>query len=180
VESEIVLEQIIEALRAISDPDSGEPLFSAVYRPGELYAGPFVDEAPDIVGDNYSSGWSVASALPGLHRRPWRFFLTDERLTYGDHSRNGIYIFSGRDFRCLEMRGRADLLDIPATLLYLYDVPQPDDYDGSPLLEAFIASERPLRYQQGDERKRGIASVGYAESEEMEVLERLSQLGYIS
>jgi predicted AlkP superfamily phosphohydrolase/phosphomutase len=177
-EQETILAQLCEALRGICDPDTGEPLFSALHRAKDLYRGPFTNDAPDLTADYYESNWSVLSTMPGLCRRPWRYFSTEERW-YGDHRRDGIYVFAGRDFHPQPERGCANLLDIPATLLYLYDVPQPEDYDGRPLYHTMRAADRSLRYQPGDDRQREGADFSYTEDEEREVLRRLSQLGYV-
>lgn len=176
--SEKILAQLSDDLRAIQEPDTGNPLFSRLYRPEELYTGPFAGDAPDLIGDYYQSDWSVVTTVPGLRRRPWRFFLTGERW-HGDHSRDGIYVFAGRDFCHRSERSQANLLDIPATLLYLCDVPQPDDYDGHALRHAFQNADRPLRYQPGDQRSKRGTSSSYTEDEEREVLQRLSHLGYV-
>lgn len=177
-ESERILRALVDGLTEISDPDTGEPLFSRFYRAEELYAGPFVSHAPDLIADSYDSDWSLASTLPGLEPRPRRYFLTGERW-YGDHARDGIYVFAGRDFDHLPQRGEANLLDIPATLLYLYDVPQPVDYDGQPLLHVFRNADRPIRHQAGDERSKMQGDFGDIADQEEEVLERLRQLGYL-
>ena len=177
-DAEKVLAALVGGLTEICDPDTGEPLFSGFYRPKDLYAGPFFNDAPDLIADSYQSDWTLVSTLPGLCRRPWRYFLQGERW-YGDHARDGIYVFAGRDFRHLPSRGQADLLDIPATLLYLYDVPQPDDYDGQPLLNTLIAAERPVQHQRGDERSVERAVYNYTDDEEREVLQRLKDLGYV-
>jgi predicted AlkP superfamily phosphohydrolase/phosphomutase len=175
---EMILAQLIEALGAIRDPDTGELLFSGLYQTEDLYTGPFTREAPDLIGDYYQSDWSVVSGLVGLRRRPWRYFSPADRW-HGDHSRDGIYVFAGRDFHHHPERGNADLLDIPATLLYLYDVPLPDDYDGQPLSHTLITTDRSLRYQPGDERHQEESDLSYTEGEEQQVLRRLSQLGYV-
>jgi predicted AlkP superfamily phosphohydrolase/phosphomutase len=175
-----VLAQLVEALQAIHDPDTGAPLFSELCRAEDIYSGPFTSDAPDLIGDYYQSDWSMISTLPGLRRRPrrYRYYLMAEHF-YGDHSRDGVYVIAGRDFRHDPARSREDLLDIPPTLLHLYGVPQPDDYDGRPLYHAMIAADRSVRYQVGDDRQREGTDFSYSENEEKMVLRRLSQLGYV-
>jgi predicted AlkP superfamily phosphohydrolase/phosphomutase len=175
--SEPTLEKLEAALRTVLDPDTGAPLFGDLHRARDLYDGPFAGDAPDLVGDYYGSDWGMVSTLPGLHSRTSTYFLESDRW-YGDHSRDGIYVFAGRDFRHHSARERARLLDIPATLLYLYDVPQPEDYDGRPLTQT-LTLEHALRYQQGDSRRREAADYHYSAAEEEQVLRRLSQLGYV-
>ena len=98
---------------------------------------------------------------------------------YGSHRRDGVYVFAGRDFRHDPARGQADLLDIPATLLYLYDVPQPEDYDGQPLRHTLIDADRPLHYQPGDERRCEETDFSLTSDEEQQIWQRLSHLGYV-
>lgn len=180
-EKDVMLAGLVEELSDIADPETGEPVFAEVHRAEEIYSGPFTSQAPDLIGDYYGSRWSVVSKLPGLYPRSWRYFMLGERW-FGDHSRDGIYIFAGQDFTHQTARGRASLLDIPATLLYLYGVPQPEDYDGHPLQETMrpdLVATRPLRYQPGDDRQ--IQAGGTADSQawEAEIRDRLKALGYL-
>jgi predicted AlkP superfamily phosphohydrolase/phosphomutase len=180
-EKEPLLEKLCTELRDVVDPETGERLFANLYRPSELYSGPFVGQAPDLTGDYYASRWSIVSKLPGLKRRDWRYFLTGERW-HGDHSQDGIYVFSGQAFCNQETRQQADLLDVPASLLYLHGVPLPDDYDGRPLLETMrddFVRENPIQYQPGDDRESLAAEATYSLTGEAELLARLSALGYI-
>lgn len=180
-ERQALLEQLCLELSTVVDPETNEPLFVGLYRPVELYAGPFIENAPDLTGDYYASRWSIVNNLPGLNRRPWRHFLTGERW-YGDHSRDGIYVFAGKDFSRQTDPGKAGLLDIPATLLYLYSVPQPEDYDGRPLLETMRAEvilKRPIEYQPGDDRQVEITNIGELIEGEDELVARLIDLGYL-
>lgn len=180
-EQEALLEKLIAELSKITDPETGEALFAGLYRPQDLYTGPFTGAAPDLTGDYYASRWSVVSKLPGLNRRKWRYFLTGERW-YGDHSRDGIYVFSGPSFRKHDDRLHAELLDIPASLLYLYGVPIPEDYDGRPLLETMAyrhIDRTPIQYQPGDVRSAETSKAAYSLTDEEELLARLSALGYI-
>ncbi|MBN1657063.1 MAG: alkaline phosphatase family protein [Anaerolineae bacterium] len=176
-DAETLLAGLTEALFTVRTPDTGEALFASIYRPDDIYIGPLKDSAPDLITDYYQSNWSVISALPGLSPRPWRYFVTGDRW-YGDHRKEGIYVVAGSDFGSTAGHD-AELLDIPATILYLYGVPQPYDYDGKPLLAALQACGRPLTYQPGDERSGGGGVHAYSVDEEKEILERLSQLGYV-
>lgn len=180
-EKDALLERVRGGLLSVRDPETGEPVFSEIHPAAEIYTGPYTSLAPDLTGDYYASNWSVATILPGLTARPWRYFLTSERW-YGDHRRDGIYVFAGRDICPHGERGLASLLDIPATLLYLYGIPQPEDWDGRPLQEHIrpeIVAQRPLQYQPGDARPALESASGYSDEGEKELLERLSDLGYL-
>lgn len=180
-EKEALTAELIEKLSAVCDPETGEKVFPAIYRPEEIYSGPFTAHAPDLIGDYYGSRWSVVSKLPGLHPRPWRYFMVGERW-FGDHSRDGIFVFAGRDFATQPGRSQAHLLDIPATLLYIYGVPQPEDYDGQPLVQTLKperAAELQLRYQPGDLRTVQEPRLQSPEEEDRAIRERLKALGYL-
>jgi predicted AlkP superfamily phosphohydrolase/phosphomutase len=174
--------ELAEKLGQLTDL-AGRPLFSGVHTAQSLFHGPAAGYAPDLVLDGYDSPWNAKITNPGLVNGSVekRYFLA-EHGDAGWHSRDGIFVFSGPAFR----RGKAswvgEVLDLPATLLYLYDVPIPDDYDGQVLEEAFTADFRdpqPIRFQAGDPETTLPFEIGYDEAEAAEVLEHLRDLGYV-
>jgi hypothetical protein len=73
-------------------------------------------------------------------------------------------------------------MDLPATLLYLYGLPIPDDYDGMVMAETLapgVLDGRPITYQPGDPPTVAVADDGYSADESAEVLEHLRSLGYV-
>lgn len=174
--------ELAEKLERIVDPE-GRPLFTGVYASQSLYHGAAAAFAPDIVLDGYLSPWNAKITNPGLVNGSIRnhYFLAG----HGDagwHSRDGIFVFSGPAFR----RGKADwkggVMDLPATLLYLNDVPIPEDYDGSLLAEAFAEDFRnrhSIQFQPGDPETVLPFETGYDDEEAAEVMEHLRALGYV-
>jgi hypothetical protein len=73
------------------------------------------------------------------------------------------------------------LEDVPTTLLHLYDIPLPEDYDGSVLTELMTPEfrERPIRYQPGDNAEIEIVNEAFSAEEATEVLSLLRALGYV-
>jgi hypothetical protein len=74
-------------------------------------------------------------------------------------------------------------MDLPATLLYLYGIPIPEDYDGRLLQEAFnnsVLNRRPIAHQPGDGMTAAAAVSLYSKSEQAELNERLRLLGYLN
>jgi len=72
-ERDALLEEISEKLLAIRDPENGERVITKVYRAEDIYSGPFLEDAPDLViGYNrgYRASWeTVLGSFPeGLLR----------------------------------------------------------------------------------------------------------------
>jgi hypothetical protein len=74
------------------------------------------------------------------------------------------------------------VLDIPATLLAIYDIPIPDDFDGRAMEETFDPAWReahPIGTQPGDPLESYRYDLpGYEENNEM-LLAQLRALGYV-
>ncbi|MFB3153635.1 MAG: alkaline phosphatase family protein, partial [Candidatus Acidiferrales bacterium] len=83
VEAEQLLDEIIRKLLSVTDPETGRPVVTRVDRATEVYTGPYVTEAPDLlVGYNrgYRAGWDTI-----LGKFP-RAVLEDNRNEWsGDH-----------------------------------------------------------------------------------------------
>lgn len=61
-EYEKVRTNLIGQLMAVRDPQTGEKVISHVYRPQDIYDGPYVDRAPDLVvcyNRNYRASWDT-------------------------------------------------------------------------------------------------------------------------
>jgi predicted AlkP superfamily phosphohydrolase/phosphomutase len=92
------------------------------------------------------------------------------------HRQDGMFVFSGQDV----LAGKsvnADLMDLPPTLLWLLDLPVPDNMDGRVLTECF-SMERPVETVAAsiEERDNEIA---LSEEDEAAIMASLKGLGYI-
>lgn len=175
-----VRDRIVRGLEALKGPE-GQPVFERVWRREELYRGPFVDEAPDVVAACTPDFGVVFESL----RRDLRdrsLFGPFEELGYtGTHDLDGIYLFAGAG---VQARGRAETHPIEAiapTILQLLDVPVPSDMESPPCAAAFdpaFLAMHPL--QRGEatgimEGERGWSS----EEQEERIAEHLRALGYL-
>jgi arylsulfatase A-like enzyme len=73
-------------------------------------------------------------------------------------------------------------MDIAPTLLHLLDIPIPDDYDGSSMVEAFTSEHlgaHEMRFQKADGAASTDQASGYSAGEARAVSEHLRALGYI-
>jgi predicted AlkP superfamily phosphohydrolase/phosphomutase len=193
---EEVRDRCIRALESWRHPQTGEPIVEKAYRREEVYSGPYVELAPDIVpkwallkGYSYSYR-SSAKAPAGLwieqidpHRADSQRFYTGKSGTHRDH---GIFLAQGAPTvrEGVAVDG-ARIIDLAPTILHLLDVAVPEDMDGRVLEEIFTAAyntEHPVRTSDAP----AFAPAAW-QPEEVEVYsaedkaiiqQRLDELGY--
>ncbi|RMH02232.1 MAG: hypothetical protein D6706_00475 [Chloroflexi bacterium] len=176
--------ELAEKLMTITDPDTGAPLFRAVYTSDELYAGSAGLAAPDLIIDMYNSDWNILSTFRrGAYAEQARArYFVDSIKDFGHHSRDGIFIYSGPDFATGQVEEIGHVMDIPATLLHLYDVPVPEDWDGRSRPELFtpeFLATHPLRTQPGDPETAVSTEDIYTTDETEAIVSHLRALGYV-
>jgi predicted AlkP superfamily phosphohydrolase/phosphomutase len=176
--------ELIENLSQISDPETGQPLITHVYQSEDLYEGPAAKYSPDLILDTYESGCNVLTNFRRgsmAEERQGQYFVHDQK-EFGRHSRDGIFVFSGSDFKTGSASGQGHVMDLPATLLHLHGVPIPEDYDGHILTELlkpeFVRQHR-VCYQSGDTEVSGVSESPYSAEETEELISHLQALGYL-
>lgn len=116
--------EIIQEALALRDPESGEPMIREAFRVEEIYHGPLLDHAADIILDPYD-GYDLKGAL----YKPTLTFKGDELVGMHTYDNASLYISGQR----LPAR-RIWVADVMPTILRLMDVPLPADLDGQPLI----------------------------------------------
>jgi predicted AlkP superfamily phosphohydrolase/phosphomutase len=168
----------MEGLREFVDPTTGRKIFANhVYSREDLYSGPYLREAPDVVffddeflytpARNFEFG---ANKLVTLHATGWS----------GNHRMDGIYAFLGRPIR-KGQRIDAGIMDITPTILYLMNVPLHAEMDGRILTEALqpeFTTREPV-IKPGPEVLPPDSDDGLSVQEREVMLERLRGLGYV-
>ena len=127
-----VTEEIIQALSGLTDPATGNKVMRRIYRKEEIYEGPYVDQAADLVAgleEGYRFSWQTA-----LGATPPTVFEPNAKRWSGDHCVDppfvsGVFL-SNRKINTTEPR----IIDIAATILKLFNIEAPDSIDGRPLL----------------------------------------------
>lgn len=175
-EYEALRDTLIEGLREWRDTKTGLKLINDVQRREEVYSGPHMEQAADLLihWNNY----------PDL-----REFASQDKSDYaaligitGGHRPNGILIAHGPQIQTGKRLEAAHIWDVAPTLLYLMGLPIPKDMDGH-LLEAAL-DERTLQEHipQYDtpESPDSLASPALLnEGDEALMRDRLRGLGYI-
>lgn len=180
-EYEELRDEFIGLLFSIQDPTTGKPLIHHVYKKEELYDGPYMDLAPDLVADFSRSAYAFTAT--GYQDNVEKSTLFIEPINYfGTHIPEGIFVFCGEDFKgSAGWVQSASIVDIPATILYLLGVPIPEDFDGRVLTEyiseAFVA-KTPVLFQDGDRELPRSTENPFSQEEMKNLEERLRALGY--
>ncbi|RME39481.1 MAG: sulfatase arylsulfatase [Planctomycetota bacterium] len=132
-ERDALLAEITRKLLAVRDPQNGQPVIARVYRAEEVYHGPMVADAPDLIigyHRGYRASW--ATTLGDLSDT----VLSDNDSAWSaDHciaaeEVPGV-IFSNRPID----RSHPSLIDLAPTILRLFDVKVPARLEGKSLFE---------------------------------------------
>ncbi|MBN1842116.1 MAG: alkaline phosphatase family protein [Deltaproteobacteria bacterium] len=178
-------DQIIEKLKSLRDPDTGEKIVEKVYRREDLYDGPQVEDAPDLLigWNDYAYYTSVTLGKEkGEIFGPHMNIDCSEYKHVGTHRLNGTFMAMGPDIKKgIEICG-AGICDVAPTILYMLGEPIPDDMDGRVFAEIFeedFYRDNPPQYRRSGQIERADEVVAYSDEESRNVAERLKGLGYL-
>ncbi len=148
VRYEDLVKVILEELKSLRDLHTGKKIIQNVYRKEELYDGPLISQAPDIVFVP-SDGVAIRTELSRGR------FVDEENCKCGCHSLNGIFIAYGPHIKESQRAYNLRIVDIAPTILHLFGVPIPRATDGRVLKEIFKENSepanRPVNYQEKEE-----------------------------
>jgi predicted AlkP superfamily phosphohydrolase/phosphomutase len=175
-----LLEEISSALLAQTDPSTGRRVVEGVYRKEEIYAGPALDLAPDLIVDTWSAGYRVAPGREASEEMvvPAAPLAGVQSSWSSDHRPVGILVGAGPRFA--SGRGEADLYDVAPTTLALLEQGIPEGLDGrvlTPALDEGFLAAHPVRTLDAVESRTGEGT--YSEEEAAAVAAHLKDLGYI-
>ncbi|MBC8276339.1 MAG: alkaline phosphatase family protein [Chloroflexi bacterium] len=161
-----------DELLEMADPETGEKIVNAVYLKDEIYNGPALSSAPDLIVQLDDLGCVFQSSIIGAGKAVARLSPSQLQKTgmSGNHRQNGILIGYGPDIKPgLETKG-ARIYDIAPTILHTFGLPIPKDMDGRVLKEIFkpdsTLAQREIEYQEVEERQkvreriRGLKALG--------------------
>jgi len=131
-EYENIREEIINKLSELKDPETGDYVVRKVYKREEIYEGPYLNQAPDIIAtpnDYYE--------FFGMHGFSFNKVIDYTFANSGEHTLNGIFIAVGEGIkRGVEIEG-ANIIDLAPTILHIMNLPIPIHMDGKVLKEIF-------------------------------------------
>lgn len=193
-EYEEVVTRLSDGLRTLRDPESGEPLVERIWRAKELYSGPYMDDAADLIvqwkDDLYITRRSYG---PEAVEDPSRF--VDDNLMVGEvgrlmsipqtgtHRLHGVFLMHGPGVAANADLGEISIMDLAPTLLHLLGLPVPEDMDGhvveAAFDEAYQKARGSVQFRPGTAWDPGIGELWSPAENEDAVRERLKGLGYI-
>ncbi len=143
--------ELIGRLTGLRDEACREVAITEVHDRDRIYAGPYKDNAPDlIVGYNqgYRASWdSVTGKVNGA------VFEDNIKCWSGDHCIDprhvpGVFFFSGKT-----ASRTPSIIDIAPTVLTLFGLPVPGHMDGRPLVGTGQEKEMPPKKRGGEKKK---------------------------
>ncbi len=185
-EYEQLLDFITKKLYEIKDPETGAQMITRVHRKDEIYSGPFLGHAPDLLIDQ----WRDLAFHPGRSKDGQRggpIVISEKakgksiREKTGSHRYHGVVLLKGEPFKAGHTIAGARIVDLAPTILHLMGLSIPDDMDGQVLMDALneeFKARRSVTYRKAEEAERGSEAV-YSEVEARRIEERLRSLGYL-
>ncbi len=143
-EAQALTDQIRRELVTLRDPKDDRQVLLNVYAGAEIYHGPYIDNAPDLVV-GFSDGYRVGffDAQGGLSRAVIE--NNDERWS-GDHCGSASTISGGVLFvNRPVVRPEPGIVDMAPTIFQLLGMPLRPDFDGTPFLAPAVQAARTER-----------------------------------
>jgi predicted AlkP superfamily phosphohydrolase/phosphomutase len=165
-EYENVRTQIIEKLRQLKDPQTGNMVINHVYRREEIYDGAYLEKAPDIIAipnDSYE--------FFGMHGFSFHKIIMPTFVNSGGHRSNGIFIAYGKGIRKGTEIINAKIVDIAPTILHLMDIPIPSNMDGKILYDIFKESSEVI-----SRKPKYIKYTKFKENEAVKLISKIQNL----
>ena len=184
-EYESLRDELSEGLKDLTDPDSGEQIIQEIYRREDLYEGPCVEEAPDLLigwkDYSYYTSVSLGKEEGDIFGPPMNIDCSEYKHV-GTHRLNGTFMAMGEGIKQGTEVFGAEICDVAPTILYLLGDPIPEDMDGKVLANVFeddVYAHRPPQYEGATGETETGSFVSYSDEESEEVAERLKGLGYL-
>jgi len=172
-EAERLMDEIKERLLDMRDPATGKRVVHRVARGHQVYNGPRVELAPDLMiaeGDTrYMFNFNLYRTKQVFEPTSWRS---------GNHEPEGLVLACGPGIARGRRIKRAELIDLCPTALHMLGEPVPDDMDGRVISEILLGSEEVVSVAASNLPALDAGAVMSAE-EQAQVFERLKGLGYI-
>jgi predicted AlkP superfamily phosphohydrolase/phosphomutase len=171
-----VRKDIVERLRHLRDPETGQKIEGDIFLREEIYHGEHLDYAPDIVF--LTKGTYLAGTFVGFtSNKP----VVDNQAWSGNHRINGIFLARGEGIEKGKRIEGAKIIDIAPTVLYLMGEKIPFSMDGKVLDRIFspkFLESNPKEFYHSS-LERGQKDTSFTLEDEDDIVKRLKGLGYL-
>jgi predicted AlkP superfamily phosphohydrolase/phosphomutase len=139
-EKEVLVRELAAKLEGYRDPQTGDPVVQKAYVAKDVYTGPYVDEAPDIIL-GFAPGYRISWKSP-TGRTPAQVMESNTAKWSGDHM-GASEILPGIVLTNGPLKAEAPALaDLTATIMDVFGVDKPKDYIGTSIFRAEKKAEK--------------------------------------
>jgi predicted AlkP superfamily phosphohydrolase/phosphomutase len=173
-EYQALRDDLVRRLKSLRDPRTRQLVFDWIALREEVYQGPYMEQAPDVL--IASRSFQMDSIIPP------KSMLFFRRTTHNGHSPTGIFAVYGPHTRCGEVLSGCRLLDVAPTVLHLMGLPIIEDMDGEVLAKALNPASPPAvrSVEHVAAQWAGTSETFVTPRDEEEVVKkRLRDLGYL-
>jgi predicted AlkP superfamily phosphohydrolase/phosphomutase len=179
-EYEALAAQIRDGLSQVRDPLTDRRLEFEIWQRDDIWHGPYVDRAPDMLVQMSDPFYDKAANLSD-HGSLFSTYGQHYTDFAGVHRRMGALLAVGPQIQPGTRLDRANILDVAPTALHVMGLPIPRDMDGQ-VLAALLrpdseSARRTPAYQDGSKLV-SEQDEGFSEDEAAVVAQRLKDLGY--
>lgn len=173
-----ITDKIINIFRNLRHPIQNRNLKLDIYRKSEIYSGPFLNAAPDLLFDIEDERYTLTT------RKDEKQFFSVPKIYTGTHSKNGIIICYGNAFNKSSSINGAKIIDLAPTILYLLKTKIPQYMDGKVIKDAFdskFINDNPISFNSTSYERNVASSVetAYTEQDSEKIKKHLADLGYV-
>ena len=172
---ETVREQLMRDLMELRDPVSNERVITRIFKREEVFPGPAMRHAPDLLLVLRDFGFvSIKNREPVVMQR---------NEVAGTHHPEGVFFAYGKGIKQGEILGKLNITDVGATLLYSLGLEVPRDFEGqvpeSLFTEQHLA-ENPVAIGEGSTTVvKTNDGENMSEDEKNKIMAQLRMLGYV-
>ncbi|MBZ0157484.1 MAG: alkaline phosphatase family protein [Alphaproteobacteria bacterium] len=174
-EYEAFRDRLIRDLEELRDPDTGERIIARIEKREEIFPGPAMAEAPDLLLVLRDFGFvSIKNKEPVIERR---------REVAGTHHPEGVFLACGPGIKQGEVAGRQKIVDVGAALLYSLGLEVPGDFEGrvpeSLFTEQYLAQKPVVIGAATTARENTEEAESMSGEEKDTIMAQLQMLGYM-
>jgi predicted AlkP superfamily phosphohydrolase/phosphomutase len=179
-EYETLLKELISELENFKDPETGDAVVESIIRRDEVYEGPFIEKAPDLMFFTTNMEYKVMGLSDFSSPKVFEPIFG----TTGHHRMDGVLICHGPEIFKEGVWGvKAGIHDLAPTIMYLMGQPVSKSMDGQIIFDLFkpdFVTQNPAVYAEEDDEDDTSDQKPLSRKEEQLVKDRLSELGYVT
>jgi len=176
-EYEELIQELTAKLLDLRDPVKGHNIINEVKRKGDVYWGPYSEEAPDLIFTEVDPSYDFANLLFSNDENNSIFIDLDDKVQ-GTHQFDGFYAVSGSKIKQNFRFDNSHITDLFPTILHLLDIPIPEDVDGEVLVDIFKTSEQEIKFSNRSSEV-DSSTLDVTEEDKAKIMDELKGLGYM-